>query len=617
MSRKSTRSGGSSAASAAAAVKRELSSSEEEESDDDESKHKHKKTKTAAEPTVNLRRVRALNDVPLSAQHDAGQGGPVVYWMSRDQRTDDNWALLYAQRKALDAHVPLIVCFNLLTGGYLGATRRMFGFMLRGLDGVRQACAQKGIAFRLLRGDATETVPTYARRVRAQLLVTDFSPLREGRAWRSSVAASLAAGAAATHVPVHEVDAHNITPCWLLSDKQEVGARTLRPKCHRHAIEFLDKFPPLVAHAPPLADDVDDGADDAWTSVDALLVSLASTLPGFDAVPEITFATPGAAAASQALAAFLQPPRLQRYADERNLPFKVGAQSGLSPWLHFGQLSAQRCVLDATAVKRRRAPSPSAKVRASIDSFIEELYVRRELADNYCYYVANGHYDSVLGAAGWAQQTLEQHTQDVRQYTYTRAQLERCATHEDVWNAAQLQMMSTGRMHGYMRMYWCKKLLEWSSTPAQALETAIYFNDRYSVDGRDPNGYVGIMWSLCGVHDMGWTERVIFGKIRYMNYAGLVRKHKKAGIAQYVAAALANWRRAGYPAAANVAFGGAAGAGGAGGLARFLVPASNVKREDKKPSVKKETVKQQVKREGGSGSMGASSGSAKKVKKEE
>jgi len=182
--------------------------------------------------------------------------------------------------------------------------------------------------------------------------------------------------------------------------------------------------------------------------------------------------------------------------------------------LSTGQISAQRCVLEVKEFKSKYAKS--------VDAYIEEAVVRRELSDNFCYY--NAKYDSLEGAAGWAQKTLEDHSKDKRPFILSEEQLETGKTHDDLWNAAQLQLVREGKMHGFLRMYWAKKILEWTTNPQEALRLAIHFNDKYSLDGRDPNGYVGCMWSIAGVHDMGWAERDVFGKIRYMNYAGCKRK---------------------------------------------------------------------------------------------
>ena len=196
----------------------------------------------------------------------------------------------------------------------------------------------------------------------------------------------------------------------------------------------------------------------------------------------------------------------------RNDPTREG-QSDLSPYLHFGQIAAQRVALEVEG-----APAGT----KAKEAFLEELIVRRELSDNFCYY--HPQYDSVACFPQWARKTLDEHHDDPREYLYTPAQFEQAQTHDDLWNAAQREMVQTGKMHGYLRMYWAKKILEWTSSPEEALKIAIYLNDRYELDGRDPNGYTGIAWSLGGVHDRAWAERKVFGKIRYMSYKGCKAK---------------------------------------------------------------------------------------------
>jgi deoxyribodipyrimidine photo-lyase len=156
------------------------------------------------------------------------------------------------------------------------------------------------------------------------------------------------------------------------------------------------------------------------------------------------------------------------------------------------------------------------------EAFLEELIVRKELADNYCFY--NSNYDSFLGFPDWAKKTLDAHRHDKREFIYSLETLTEAKTHDDAWNAAQMQMVKTGYMHGYMRMYWAKKILEWTSSPEEALQFANTLNDQFELDGRDPNGYTGTAWAIGGVHDRPWGERPIFGMIRYMNAAGLKRK---------------------------------------------------------------------------------------------
>ena len=205
--------------------------------------------------------------------------------------------------------------------------------------------------------------------------------------------------------------------------------------------------------------------------------------------------------------------RFKAYGSSRNDP-NVAALSNLSPWVNMGQISMQRAVL---YVKKRGKNNSE-----STASFVEEAVVRRELSDNFCFY--NDNYDNLEGATDWARKTLNDHRKDKREYVYTRKQLEEAKTHDDLWNASQLQLVGEGKLHGFLRMYWAKKVLEWTESPEKGLKEALRLNDRYALDGNDPNGYVGVMWSICGVHDQGWTERNIFGKIRFMNYQGCKRK---------------------------------------------------------------------------------------------
>jgi deoxyribodipyrimidine photo-lyase len=473
----------------------------------------HGKSSSSSEFIPSLeRRVRYLNKFEVKI---GAQSGPVVYWMSRDQRLDDNWAVLYAQAQARKAggSAGIHIIFNLADPLFPGANLRSLDFMLRGLKEVQAHAHRMNIPFTLLRGDAATTVSAYCATHRASLLVADFSPLRIGQIWRTGVGAALAP----LKVPYHEVDAHNIVPAWVVSDKREYGARTIRTKCHNHMSEFLVDFPPVTAQPkreqvmmPPTIEPEELLSERACPKLDR-------------SVAPVAWAIPGPSAGLDCLFAFLEH-RLRNYDEDRNQPFKPQGVSGISPWLHFGSLSAQRCVLEARAGGSDR--------RAHSAAFVEEIFVRRELADNFCMYTSD--YDKVSCAYPWAAESLRQHAGDKREYLYSFEEFDAGRTHDDMWNAAQLEMVARGKMHGYMRMYWCKKILEWTESPEQALEFAIALNDKWSLDGRDPNGYAGIAWSILGIHDQGWSERAVFGKIRFMNYGGLLRKFKKEGIDSYI-----------------------------------------------------------------------------------
>ena len=445
----------------------------------------------------------------------AGAGAPVVYWCARDQRVADNWALLHAAEEARARRAPLGVAFA-LAPRYLRCGPRHYGFLLRGLREMEPALRALGVPFFLLEGDPATTVPAFLREQGAQLVVADMCPLRPRTQWREAVARDLPAGCG-----FHVVDAHNIVPLWEASPKQEYAARTIRPKIHRLLPEFLQGIPKMQPAAHPWA-----GAPAPEVPWDRLLRERV-TGEGLKGPREVDWLVPGEAAALQALSGsggFLTKGRVGDY-QKRNDPNHPLALSNLSPYLHLGQLSPHRVALAALKFKKEHPA-----LKAAMDGFLEELVVRRELTDNFCYH--NKHYDKVEGASGWAQETLKDHAGDKREYVYPLEKLEGARTHDELWNAAQLELVHLGKMHGFMRMYWAKKILEWTESPEQALEIALLLNDKYSLDGNDPNGYVGCMWSICGIHDMGWTERPVFGKIRYMNYNGCKRKFK---IDSYVA----------------------------------------------------------------------------------
>jgi deoxyribodipyrimidine photo-lyase len=431
---------------------------------------------------VNTKRIRLVKDGNVTK-------GPVVYWMSRDQRLNDNWALLFAQEQAIQMQTPLIVVFCLVPG-FLGATLRHYGFMLRGLEQVAAALAEKHIAFHLLEGMPMQVLPAFLHGQKAGCLIADFDPLRLKRQWQEGVLKKIT-------VPCYEVDAHNIVPCWHASQKQEYGAYTLRPKILRILPAFMNAFPKLQIHPYALSTKIQ---QIGWQE-------LVRRLPLDRSVSEVNWIASGEKAAMKTLRKFLKH-GLSDYDQKRNDP-TLNGQSGLSPYLHFGHVSAQR-----VAAEIMKCPAP----KHSRDAFLEELIIRRELSDNFCFF--NPDYDSIKGFPVWAQKTLNDHRKDRRPYLYSLKQFEHGETHDDLWNAAQREMVTFGKMHGYLRMYWAKKILEWTESPEQALEIAIHLNNRYELDGRDPNGYTGIAWSIGGVHDRAWGERPIFGKIRYMSYNG-------------------------------------------------------------------------------------------------
>jgi deoxyribodipyrimidine photo-lyase len=441
---------------------------------------------------MNSKRIRILREGQTRA-------GTVVLWMSRDQRVNDNWALLFAQELAMKEQSFLAVVFC-VAPTFLGATIRQYSFMIKGLQEVERELAKKGIPFFLLNGSPEHEIPKFVRQYRAGTLITDFNPLRIKRKWENSVAEKI-------DIPFYQVDAHNIVPCWIASAKQKYNAHTFRPKMNRLLSEFLVEYPVLRKH--PVA------WDNKVSKID--WERIFKTLDIDFSIPEVDWVESGGKAAKRALYNFIEN-KLPQYDTLRNDPTSDG-QSNLSPYLHFGQISAQRVAFE---VLKYSHSFPFTKGGSSTAAFLEELIIRRELSDNFCFY--NQDYENFEGFPAWAKKTLNEHRKDRRAYIYTVQQFEHAKTHDDLWNAAQMEMVKKGKMHGYMRMYWAKKISEWTVSPEKAMEVAIYLNDRYELDGRDPNGYVGIAWSIGGVHDRAWSERPIFGKIRYMSYNGCKAK---------------------------------------------------------------------------------------------
>ncbi len=434
---------------------------------------------------MNLKRVRKLNSVEY-------QSGDVVYWMSRDQRVKDNWALIHALQIAQDNKVKIRVVFCLRTRFEFG-TERLLDFMLSGLEEVEQDLEKINIEFILLIGEPEIEIPKFVKNQGIGYLVCDFNPLKWNQNWKKKILEKV-------DIPFDEVDTHNIVPVWAASSKQEYGAYTLRPKIKKQLNEFLEEFPKISLKSleSRVKEKIHNHTD--WDQIRRSIKTDKS-------VPKVSWIKPGEEAAHEALRDFLSN-GLADYNQDRNDPTRIG-QSELSPYIHFGHLSSQRIALEV---------SEDSGHRASKEAFLEELIVRKELSDNFCFY--NENYDNPKGFPDWAKKTLKEHSKDTREYLYTKQELEKAQTHDDLWNAAQIEMVKRGKMHGYLRMYWAKKIFEWTKNAEEAQKIAIYLNDKYFLDGRDPNGYTGIAWSMGGVHDRAWFERKIFGKIRYMSYSG-------------------------------------------------------------------------------------------------
>jgi deoxyribodipyrimidine photo-lyase len=438
-------------------------------------------------------RIRRLND------RQPKRGSYVLYWMQASMRAADNPALLYAVSRADELGVPVLAVFG-LTDRYPEANLRHFTFLIEGLQDVQKELESLGIRLAVLRAQPDEAALRLAGG--ASLLVADRGYLAHQRSWRAAVARRAAC-------PVWQVEGEAVVPVELTSAKSEWAAATIRPKIHR----VWDRF--LVHEAPSRAP----RKDSLGVPVHHAVRLDRKTVCGLDidrSVQPVGRFKGGSTEALLHLDRFLRG-SLGHYHSLRNDP---GAehQSNLSPYLHFGQISPIKV---AMRVRAARGVPQEAK-----DAFLEELIVRRELAFNFVFY--EKHYDHYRCLPDWAKATLEAHRKDRRPHLYTLEQLSEAATHDPYWNAAMEEMRLTGKMHGYMRMYWGKKILEWSETPEQAFAAALYLNNRYFLDGRDANSYAGVAWCF-GKHDRPWGERPIFGKVRYMAEAGLLRKFDMDG----------------------------------------------------------------------------------------
>jgi deoxyribodipyrimidine photo-lyase len=458
---------------------------------------------------ANMDNVLALTRNPRVTVRRDGTPDPdgtcVVYWMQRAQRGIDNPALDVAVEAANALRRPAVVFFA--PRPFPPANLRHYAFLLQGIPDIAEALGRRDIGF-VLRRFPDHSLLKFCDEVHPALVVGDENPLRQARGWRDTVTKRL-------RLPLWTVDADVIVPSKLL-EKQQYAAFLIRPRLESRLKEFLIAPRNRKARVP-------------WSKPRSLTtlgtrLELSELTSGWNidrSVEPVAEWKGGARQALRLLRDFTDK-RLANYLRDRNHPELEGT-SRLSPYLHFGHISP---ITVALAVQKASVPE-SAK-----EAFLSQVITWRELSVNLVQF--NPNYDNFECAEDWAHRTLAAHASDPRPVLYAETQLENAETHDPLWNAAQRQMVSTGWMHNYMRMYWGKKILEWTKSPAQAHQIAVRLNDKYEIDGRDANGYAGIAWSIVGKFDRPWFERPIFGQIRYMSGASTGKKFdSKKYVAQH------------------------------------------------------------------------------------
>jgi len=422
-----------------------------------------------------------------------------------NRRARWNHALAYAAELANRLDLPLLV-YEALTCSYLYSSDRLHTFILEGVPDTAERLRRLGIGylFYLRRRHSDPDDMFYRLALYAAAAVTDDYPVFIARQHNARVPSKLS-------IPYYAVDSSCIVPMSEM-EKREYAAYTIRPKIRKLLSRYLVSAPavrvrrkfssPLPAfHTPAFHTEV------TSSNIPRLVASCEID----HSVRPVPAFRGGSVEAERRLKRFLRK-NLSRYSSFHNEP-SARASSSLSPYLHFGYLSSMEVALRVQKYARDH--------KLMADEFLEQLIVRRELAFNFARFTAN--FDSLDCLPEWARKTLEKHARDKRDPAYSREQFEQARTHDPLWNAAQKELLQRGKIHGYYRMYWGKKIIEWSPTPEEALGTMIYLNDRYALDGRDPNGYTNILWCF-GLHDRPWKERPILGQVRYMSHAGMRRK---------------------------------------------------------------------------------------------
>lgn len=418
----------------------------------------------------------------------------ILYLVSRAIRFKDNQALYTAQKKALNQNAQLICLFNYYPN-YPYANLRNMHFLLSGLLEMSQKLNKHNIPLLFRQGNLIENINDLRNDFDITNIITEqhvLKPILKAHDLLSEYCYS-------NMIEFLKVNTACVVPVDETSLKLEYAAKTIRPKIMSKYKSYLLNFYPIQIH--PQSINIESfnqiQFNNFFTQNKLEELSLSKLIPGEDA-------------ANAQLQHFIEH-GLKNYANRNE--YDSQGQSYLSAYLHFGMLSPLKMIRDVENSQHENAPL-----------FVEEALVRRELAENYCYYCKD--YDSIKGAWTWAQNTLNQHINDPREYTYTLEKFEKAETHDDLWNFCQMKVVTDGYLHSYLRMYWAKMVLYWTNTPQDAIDLLIHLNDKYMLDGRDPNGYTGIMWSVAAVHDRPWFDRPVIGLVRAMGKDGTLKKSK-------------------------------------------------------------------------------------------
>ncbi len=418
----------------------------------------------------------------------------ILYLVSRAIRFKDNQALYTAQKKALNQNAQLICLFNYYPN-YPYANLRNMHFLLSGLLEMSQKLNKHNIPLLFRQGNLIENINDLRNDFDITNIITEqhvLKPILKAHDLLSEYCYS-------NMIEFLKVNTACVVPVDETSLKLEYAAKTIRPKIMSKYKSYLLNFYPIQIH--PQSINIESfnqiQFNNFFTQNKLEELSLSKLIPGEDA-------------ANAQLQHFIEH-GLKNYANRNE--YDSQGQSYLSAYLHFGMLSPLKMIRDVENSQHENAPL-----------FVEEALVRRELAENYCYYCKD--YDSIKGAWTWAQNTLNQHINDPREYTYTLEQFVKAETHDDLWNFCQMKVVTDGYLHSYLRMYWAKMVLYWTNTPQDAIDLLIHLNDKYMLDGRDPNGYTGIMWSVAAVHDRPWFDRPVIGLVRAMGKDGTLKKSK-------------------------------------------------------------------------------------------